>query len=105
VAILFLGCSRYANHEDPRGRTLVRYQLKILVFSCNFLFQIIYDSSLIEKDPKRKKVVFIAMRPTQKCESIGFQTTWDSAFEPIYFLLRRVCYTIFAKKLEKPLTQ
>jgi hypothetical protein len=25
VAILFLGCSRYANDEDPRGRSLVRW--------------------------------------------------------------------------------
>ena len=53
----------------------------------------ISDPSLIEKDPYGKKYFFVSIRPAQKCESPGFQRTWDRAFEPIYFLLRSVCQT------------
>jgi hypothetical protein len=53
----------------------------------------ICDLLLIEKDLKRKKNFFIAMSPTQKCESVGFKATWDNAFEPTYFPFRRVCMT------------
>jgi hypothetical protein len=31
------------------------------------------------------------MSPAQKCESPGFYTTCDKAFEPTYFRLRSVC--------------
>jgi hypothetical protein len=53
----------------------------------------ICEPSLIEKVPYRKKNFFVAIRPAKKCESSGFHNTWDSAFEPMYFLLRRVCQT------------
>jgi hypothetical protein len=40
-----------------------------------------------------KEYFFAAIRPAQKWESRGFQETQDNVFEPIYFLLRRVCQT------------
>jgi hypothetical protein len=45
----------------------------------------------MEKVSRLKKNFFVAIRPAQKCESPGFHKTWDSAFWPIYFLLRIVC--------------
>jgi hypothetical protein len=62
----------------------------------------IFEPSLIKKEPKRKKCFFVAMRPAQKCESPGFQRTWDRAFEPTYFLLRRVCQT--PSSIKQPLS-
>jgi hypothetical protein len=59
--------------------------------------------SFIEKVPYQKKNFFVAMRPAQKCESPGFQITWDNAFVPMYFLLRMICQT--SKKLKKSFTQ
>jgi hypothetical protein len=53
----------------------------------------ICDPSLIKKVLKQKKKFFVTIRPAQKYESLGSQTTWDSAFERIYFLLRRVYQT------------
>jgi hypothetical protein len=49
---------------------------------------LISEPSLIEKVPKPKKCFFVAIRPAQKCESPGFQRTWDNALEPTYFFLR-----------------
>jgi hypothetical protein len=51
----------------------------------------ICDPSLIDKEPKQKKYFFVAIRLAHKCESPGFHITWDSTFEPTYFLLRSVC--------------
>jgi hypothetical protein len=46
------------------------------------------------------------MSPTEKCESPDFHTTLDNAFEPTYFLFRRVCQkTILSKQLKKPFTK
>jgi hypothetical protein len=53
----------------------------------------ICDPSFMETVPYRKKNFFVAIRLAQKCESPGFHNTWDIAFEPMYFLLRRVCHT------------
>jgi hypothetical protein len=54
---------------------------------------LISDPSLMLKDSNGKKCFFVAIRPAQKWESPGFQCTWDIAFVPTYFLLRRVCQT------------
>jgi hypothetical protein len=55
----------------------------------------ISDPSLIKNDPYLKKCFFIAMSLTQKCESPGFQKTYDNAFEPTYFCLRNFCQIPF----------
>ena len=54
---------------------------------------IICEPSLILKLPNRKKCFLEAISPAQKCESPGFQTSLDTAFEPTYFLHRMVCHT------------
>jgi hypothetical protein len=52
VAILFLGCSRYANNEDARGRTLVNGADKI------YPSWSIFEKTI--KEPKiRKEFVFV----------------------------------------------
>lgn len=44
----------------------------------------ILESSFMTKDSKRKRCFFDAIRPTNKCESPGFQNASDTAFQPKY---------------------
>jgi hypothetical protein len=56
-----------------------------------------WEPSLTEKVPNWKKNSLAFITPLQKCESLGFQWTWEMALDPTYLLLMISCHTPFSE--------
>jgi hypothetical protein len=80
---------------SPLWRTILykaRYYSRRVVVPNHLSSQNLISAPLLmEKEPYGKKCFLVAIMLAQKCESPGFQITWDISFEPTHFFLNSCC--------------